>query len=150
MNRTLRKNGFACHVQIETLQSVQSLFGYLEDDSIRSVAKSLLVPLSQAYGVVIHYHQFSHKPAGQRALHDRKRPEFPCDFDSPEEVTDVNGRRSWRPGPFLCCASLCAGSVPEPPSVFPSLNRTQNQTAARCATRVPFFWCALQGALTWR
>jgi bidirectional [NiFe] hydrogenase diaphorase subunit len=47
---------------------VQSSFGYLDDDSIRFVANSLRVPLSQAYGVVTFYHYFSLKPPGKHTL----------------------------------------------------------------------------------
>lgn len=61
----MRKNGFARHALIETLHTVQSAFGYLDDDSIRFVALSLRVPLSQAYGVVTFYHYFSLKPPGK-------------------------------------------------------------------------------------
>jgi bidirectional [NiFe] hydrogenase diaphorase subunit len=61
----MRKNGFARHALIETLHTVQSAFGYLDDDSIRFVARSLRVPLSQAYGVVTFYHYFSLKPPGK-------------------------------------------------------------------------------------
>ena len=32
---TMRKNGFARHALIETLHTVQSSFGYLDDDAIR-------------------------------------------------------------------------------------------------------------------
>ena len=53
------------HALIETLHTVQSAFGYLDDDSIRFVARSLRVPLSQAYGVVTFYHYFSLKPPGK-------------------------------------------------------------------------------------
>ena len=65
VNGTMRKNGFARHALIETLHTVQSAFGYLDDDSIRFVALSLRVPLSQAYGVVTFYHYFSLKPPGK-------------------------------------------------------------------------------------
>ena len=65
VNGTMRKNGFARHALIETLHTVQSAFGYLDDESIRFVAKSLRVPLSQAYGVVTFYHYFSLKPPGK-------------------------------------------------------------------------------------
>jgi bidirectional [NiFe] hydrogenase diaphorase subunit len=64
----MRKNGFARHALIETLHTVQSSFGYLDDDAIRFVAKSLCVPLSQAYGVVTFYHYFSLKPPGKHTL----------------------------------------------------------------------------------
>jgi bidirectional [NiFe] hydrogenase diaphorase subunit len=35
----MRKNGFARHALIETLHTVQSSFGYLDDDAIRFVAR---------------------------------------------------------------------------------------------------------------
>jgi bidirectional [NiFe] hydrogenase diaphorase subunit len=65
VNGTMRRNGFARHALIETLHTVQSSFGYLDDDAIRFVARSLRVPLSQAYGVVTFYHYFSLKPPGK-------------------------------------------------------------------------------------
>jgi bidirectional [NiFe] hydrogenase diaphorase subunit len=64
----MRKNGFARFALIETLHTVQSAFGYLDDDSIRFVATSLRVPLSQAYGVVTFYHYFSLKPPGKHTM----------------------------------------------------------------------------------
>jgi bidirectional [NiFe] hydrogenase diaphorase subunit len=68
VNGTMRKNGFARHALIETLHTVQSSFGYLDDEAIRFVALSLRVPLSQAYGVVTFYHYFSLKPPGKHTM----------------------------------------------------------------------------------
>ncbi len=68
VNETMRKNGFARHALIETLHAVQSSFGYLDNDSIRFVARSLRVPLSQAYGVATFYHLFSLNPPGKHTL----------------------------------------------------------------------------------
>ena len=68
VNGTMRKNGFARHALIETLHTVQSSFGYLDDDAIRFVANSLHVPLSQAYGVVTFYHYFTLKPPGKHTM----------------------------------------------------------------------------------
>lgn len=68
VNGTMRKNGFARHALIETLHSVQSSFGYLDDEAIRFVARSLRVPLSQAYGVVTFYHYFTLKPPGRHTV----------------------------------------------------------------------------------
>jgi bidirectional [NiFe] hydrogenase diaphorase subunit len=68
VNGTMRKNGFARHALIETLHTVQSSFGYLDDQAIRFVAQSLRVPLSQAYGVVTFYHYFSLKPPGRHTV----------------------------------------------------------------------------------
>ena len=68
MNGTMRKNGFARYALIETLHTVQSSFGYLDDDAIRFVAQSLRVPLSQAYGVATFYHYFTLKPPGKHTV----------------------------------------------------------------------------------
>lgn len=68
VNGTMRKNGFARSALIETLHTVQSSFGFLDDDAIRFVAQSLHVPLSQAYGVVTFYHYFSLKPPGKHTM----------------------------------------------------------------------------------
>ena len=68
VNGTMRKNGFARHALIEALHTVQSSFGYLDDDAIRFVALSLHVPLSQAYGVATFYHYFSLKPPGKHTM----------------------------------------------------------------------------------
>ena len=64
----MRKNGFARHALIETLHTVQSSFGFLDDDAIRFVALSLRVPLSQAYGVATFYHYFTLKPPGKHTV----------------------------------------------------------------------------------
>ncbi len=65
VNGTMRRHGYARNALIETLHTAQSSFGYLDEVAIRYVAKSLHVPLSQAYGVVTFYHHFSLKPAGK-------------------------------------------------------------------------------------
>jgi bidirectional [NiFe] hydrogenase diaphorase subunit len=51
VNGTMRRHGFARHALIETLHTVQQSFGFLDDESLKFVAASLRVPLSQAFGV---------------------------------------------------------------------------------------------------
>lgn len=68
VNGTMRRHGFARYALIETLHTVQSSFGFLDEEAIRFVAKSLRVPLSQAYGVVTFYHYFSLKPPGKHTF----------------------------------------------------------------------------------
>lgn len=68
VNGTMRKHGYSRNALIETLHTVQSSFGYLDEPSIRFVAQSLRVPLSQAYGVVTFYHFFSLKPPGKHTM----------------------------------------------------------------------------------
>jgi bidirectional [NiFe] hydrogenase diaphorase subunit len=65
VNGTMRKHGYSRNALIETLHTVQSSFGFLDEPAIKFVAQSLRVPLSQAYGVVTFYHFFSLKPPGK-------------------------------------------------------------------------------------
>ena len=65
VNGTMRRHGYTRSALIETLHTVQSSFGFLDDEAIRFVSKSLHVPLSQAFGVVTFYNHFSLKPAGK-------------------------------------------------------------------------------------
>jgi bidirectional [NiFe] hydrogenase diaphorase subunit len=65
VNAAMRRNGDDSHALIETLHAVQEAFGYLEDDGLRYVAKSLRTPLSRVYGVATFYHFFTLKPQGE-------------------------------------------------------------------------------------
>jgi len=61
----MRRHGYARDALIETLHTVQQSFGYLDKESLKFVANSLRVSLSQAYGVATFYHFFSLKPPGE-------------------------------------------------------------------------------------
>lgn len=67
VNGHMRRNGYAGHALIETLHSVQSAFGYLDEVSMRFVAGSLDLPLSKVYGVATFYHLFRLAPKGRHA-----------------------------------------------------------------------------------
>jgi len=67
INATMRRNGDDSHALIETLHSVQETFGYLDDDALRYVAKTLRTPLSRVYGVATFYHFFTLKPQGEHS-----------------------------------------------------------------------------------
>jgi bidirectional [NiFe] hydrogenase diaphorase subunit len=64
VDATMRRLGNESHALIEALHTVQESFGFLDTDSLRYVANSLRVPLSQAFGVATFYHYFSLKPPG--------------------------------------------------------------------------------------
>jgi bidirectional [NiFe] hydrogenase diaphorase subunit len=64
VNATMRRHGYQPHSLIEALHTVQKSFGYIDDESLRFVASSLNLPLSQTFGVVTFYHFFSLKPLG--------------------------------------------------------------------------------------
>jgi bidirectional [NiFe] hydrogenase diaphorase subunit len=67
VNSTMRRNGYAGHALIETLHSVQSAFGYLDDTALRFVAGALDLPPSKVYGVATFYHLFKLEPKGRHA-----------------------------------------------------------------------------------
>jgi bidirectional [NiFe] hydrogenase diaphorase subunit len=50
---------------IEVLHAAQELFGFLDDDVLIYVGRSLGVPLSRVYGVATFYNFFSLKPKGE-------------------------------------------------------------------------------------
>jgi len=60
----MRKLGYQSHALIETLHAVQESFGFLEEDALRWVGKSLRVPPSKVYGVATFYNFFTLKPQG--------------------------------------------------------------------------------------
>src|ERR1700750_2762534 len=60
----MRRFGYQAHALIETLHTIQTSFGYLDEGALRFVARSLQVPPSKVYGVSTFYHYFSLKPQG--------------------------------------------------------------------------------------
>jgi bidirectional [NiFe] hydrogenase diaphorase subunit len=62
---TMRRNGYTPDALIETLHTVQSAYGYLDNTSLRFVAQELQIPLSKVYGVATFYHAFTLKPEGR-------------------------------------------------------------------------------------
>jgi len=67
VDATMRRNGSTSQALIETLHTVQQAFGYLDDTSLRYVARSLGTPLSRVYGVATFYHFFTLKPQGKHS-----------------------------------------------------------------------------------
>lgn len=64
---SMRRHGYQSHALIEILHTVQEAFGCLDEDSLRYVAQSLRVPLSQVYGVATFYQFFTLKPQGEHS-----------------------------------------------------------------------------------
>src|ERR1035437_9842651 len=67
VDATMRRQGYDSHALIEALHSVQQAFGFVDEPSMRYVARCLRVPLSKVYGVVTFYHHFTLKPQGKHA-----------------------------------------------------------------------------------
>jgi bidirectional [NiFe] hydrogenase diaphorase subunit len=64
VDAAMRRHGHSTFALIETLHSVQEVYGYLDEDNLRYVARELRVPLSKVYGVATFYHFFTLKPQG--------------------------------------------------------------------------------------
>ena len=62
---TLKRHQSRPDALIEVLHSAQELFGFLDDDVLIYVGRSLGVPLSRVYGVATFYNFFSLKPKGE-------------------------------------------------------------------------------------
>ncbi len=65
VDATMRRHGHSPYALIETLHTVQEVYGYLDDENLKYVAESLRVPLSKVYGVATFYHFFTLKPQGE-------------------------------------------------------------------------------------
>jgi len=61
----IKRHQFRQDALIELLHKAQELFGFLEDDVLIYVARSLRAPLSRVYGVATFYNFFKLKPAGR-------------------------------------------------------------------------------------
>ena len=61
----MRRLGNRPDALIEALHSAQEAFGYLDDDALRFIGDSLLVPPSKVFGVATFYHYFTLKPHGE-------------------------------------------------------------------------------------
>jgi bidirectional [NiFe] hydrogenase diaphorase subunit len=67
IDSTMRRHGNRRDALIETLHTVQDSFGYLEEEALDYVARSLRVPPSAVYGVATFYHFFNLKPKGEHS-----------------------------------------------------------------------------------
>jgi bidirectional [NiFe] hydrogenase diaphorase subunit len=55
----MKRHAFQPNALLEILHTAQELFGFLEDDLLIYVGRSLRVPLSRVYGVATFYNFFS-------------------------------------------------------------------------------------------
>ncbi|MBN1265471.1 MAG: NAD(P)H-dependent oxidoreductase subunit E [Anaerolineales bacterium] len=65
---TMRRNGYQPDALIETLHTVQELFGYIDENALRFITSKLPISPSKALGVVTFYHYFQMKPAGKHTI----------------------------------------------------------------------------------
>jgi len=65
VERTMKKLGYDRSGLIETLHTAQETFGYLENETLKFIARRLKLPFSKVYGVATFYHFFRLKPKGK-------------------------------------------------------------------------------------
>jgi bidirectional [NiFe] hydrogenase diaphorase subunit len=65
LDAAMKRHQFQPNALLEILHTAQELFGFLEDDLLIYVGRSLRVPLSRVYGVATFYNFFSLKPKGE-------------------------------------------------------------------------------------
>ena len=53
---------------IQLLQAVQGVFGYLPKEAVQIISKELDIPISEIYGVITFYSQFTLKPKGKHII----------------------------------------------------------------------------------
>ncbi|KAB2925385.1 MAG: bidirectional hydrogenase complex protein HoxE [Bacteroidetes bacterium] len=68
LDRAITKHQARGDALIEILHVAQGIFGYLENDLLIYVARSLKLPLSRVYGVATFYHFFNLKPKGEHTF----------------------------------------------------------------------------------
>ena len=65
VEKTMKKLGYQRSALIETLHTAQETFGYLENETLKFIARRLKLPFSKVYGVATFYHFFRLKPKGK-------------------------------------------------------------------------------------
>ena len=65
VEKTMKKLGYDKSALIETLHTAQETFGYLENETLKFIARRLKLPFSKVFGVATFYHFFRLKPKGK-------------------------------------------------------------------------------------
>jgi len=68
LDRAITKHQSRGDALIEVLHAAQGIFGFLDNDLLIYVARSLKLPLSRVYGVATFYHFFTLKPKGKNTF----------------------------------------------------------------------------------
>lgn len=68
VEKTMKKLNYDRSALIEALHTAQESFGYLENETLKFIARRLKVPFSKVYGVATFYHYFRLKPKGKHTI----------------------------------------------------------------------------------
>jgi bidirectional [NiFe] hydrogenase diaphorase subunit len=65
LDAAMKRHGFEAAALLEILHQAHELFGFLADDVLIYIGRSLKLPLARVYGVATFYNYFSLKPKGE-------------------------------------------------------------------------------------
>lgn len=68
VEKTMKKLNYDRSALIETLHTAQETFGYLENETLKFIARRLRLPYAKVYGVATFYHFFRLKPKGKHTV----------------------------------------------------------------------------------
>lgn len=68
VEKTMKKLNYDRSALIEALHTAQESFGYLENETLKFIARRLKLPFSKVYGVATFYHYFRLKPKGKHTI----------------------------------------------------------------------------------
>lgn len=68
VEKTMKRLNYDRSALIETLHTAQETFGYLENETLKFIARRLKIPSSKVYGVATFYHFFRLKPKGKHTI----------------------------------------------------------------------------------
>ena len=68
LESTLKGRSSQPHQLIEVLQDIQESYGYIPEEAVREISKSLGVPLIEVYRVASFYKAFKLKPSGKYVI----------------------------------------------------------------------------------
>jgi bidirectional [NiFe] hydrogenase diaphorase subunit len=64
LDAAMKRHQYQGHALLEVLHTAQELYGFLEKDILKIVARQLRLPPSRVYGVATFYHFFTFTPQG--------------------------------------------------------------------------------------
>ena len=107
---------------IQVLHMAQQLFGYLSAHVLQYVARSLKIPIAQAYGVATFYHLFTMIPCGKHqvtvcrgtACHVRGAPVI---LDKLEKELGIKEGETTKDNMFSLHSARCIGACAMAPAI---------------------------------
>lgn len=115
VEKTMKKLGYERSALIQSLHSAQETFGYLENETLKFIARRLKLPFSKVYGVATFYHFFRLKPKGKHtivvcmgtACYIKNAQQI---LQTLEERFDIKATQTTKDGLISLLSARCVGS----------------------------------------